>query len=259
MATTDFSKSGDQVLVTVGGTPIDAYDRTNSDYNFLNPSSSTSPIQVIFVKAGITIPYVVSRADLSVGGASMSGSSNAEVLTAMAAVWVDSSSVTLYTTLPGNSQKTDGAATPKYVTDYVAANPSTNTLQQVVTAGNVVVLQDGNNAFTINNSNGDPIAVLNNLGDEDGSLKMSSAVAAHTAAYRPDRIAVVDVNGAPYNIGFPALNVSDADTNKIAAFQKQYEDFEVVKIGNGYILASPNGTRYRIKVANDGTLSTETV
>lgn len=36
-------------------------------------------------------------------------------------------------------------------------------------------------------------------------------------------------------------------------------DYEVIDQGDGYVLKSPNGTRYRIKVANDGTLSTETV
>lgn len=36
-------------------------------------------------------------------------------------------------------------------------------------------------------------------------------------------------------------------------------DYEASTVGKGYVLKSPNGTRYRIKVANDGTLSTETV
>ncbi|MBA7671120.1 hypothetical protein ES703_79271 [subsurface metagenome] len=50
-----------------------------------------------------------------------------------------------------------------------------------------------------------------------------------------------------------------ASENDARFFKKLYgsDDFELSVVGKGYILKSPNTTRYRIKVDNAGALSTE--
>lgn len=37
------------------------------------------------------------------------------------------------------------------------------------------------------------------------------------------------------------------------------EDIEAVTVGKGFVLASPDGTRWRIKVSDEGILSVEAI
>jgi len=50
---------------------------------------------------------------------------------------------------------------------------------------------------------------------------------------------------------------ADADGATVKTGLSIYADVKAERVGSGFVLKSPNGTAYRIKVANDGTLSTE--
>lgn len=62
-----------------------------------------------------------------------------------------------------------------------------------------------------------------------------------------------------YNDSFGLLNLRDDTDTTLYQFDFTSGDLKVTTAGQGVILTSPDGTEYRVVVANDGTLSTETV
>jgi len=74
---------------------------------------------------------------------------------------------------------------------------------------------------------------------------------------------VVDGNGdvvfqEDYNENFDLLNIRDEST-LLYQYNLSTGDLKVLTAGQGVVLTSPDGSEYRIVVADDGTLSTETV
>lgn len=62
-----------------------------------------------------------------------------------------------------------------------------------------------------------------------------------------------------YNDNFGLLNLRDDSDTTLYQFDFTSGDMKATTPGQGVILTSPDGTEHRVVVANDGTLSTETV
>lgn len=101
----------------------------------------------------------------------------------------------------------------------------------------------------------------------NGHLNALAKTAAGAVVYIGDTAANATTgNGAYWNAPADGEQTWDVFTGVSGEFHfqnavdgtcKNTGDFEALTVGAGFILKSPNGTRYRLLVANDGTLSTE--
>jgi hypothetical protein len=84
---------------------------------------------------------------------------------------------------------------------------------------------------------------------------MAASTTNHENVLRAHSITVTPAGGVAADDVQAAIVELDADKASVIGAG----DVEITATAAGLILRTPNGTRKRIKVANDGTLSTETV